>query len=124
MNNTVAHQKLVDDVMSAVGSLPYARCWPQTVGLFRSFIGNRKVKVGLGGMADVSGILLIDREWEHYGSTQYESHGIRLEIECKTGGGKLSPSQKKWRDMIEKFGGIYIQARNVEQVLEELKKYR
>ncbi len=118
MNNTEAHQQLVDDVLFAVGSLPYARCWPQINGLFRPLYREGKVKVGVNGMADVGGIFqVILKDTLH-------SPGVRLEIECKTGGGKLSKDQKNYRDMIVRFGGIYIQARSVEQVLTELNGYR
>ena len=117
MNNTEAHQQLVDDVLFAVGALPHARCWPQINGLFRPLYREGKVKVGVNGMADVGGIFITLGHRD-------EPYGRRLEIECKTGGGKLSKDQEKYKAMIEKFHGIYIQARSVEQVLTELDGYR
>lgn len=121
MNNTKEHQKLVDDVLYAVGSLPYARCWPQINGLFRDLHCDRFIKVGINGMGDIAGILIKTRQL--YGNINCE-FGIHMEIECKTGGGKLSPDQIKRKTMVEKFGGIYIQARNVDNVLTEIEKYR
>lgn len=117
MNNTVEHQKLVDDVLFAVGSLLHCRVWPQVVGNFRTFDGRRAVTIGPVGAADITGIALLRK-----GSTPYPI-GLRIEIECKTGGGTLSKNQKKFRDMVVRFGGIYIQARNVEQVLTDLNRY-
>lgn len=42
-------------------------------------------------------------------------------IECKVGANKLSQDQEKCKYMIEKNGGIFIEARTLKQVLEELK---
>ena len=118
MNNTIAHQKLVDDILYAVGSLPYARCWPQVNGLFRDLHCDRMVKVGVNGCGDIGGIIT------PLGTFRGRIVGIRLEIECKTGGGRLSKDQEAYRAMILKFGGIYIQARNVDNVLTEIEKFR
>jgi hypothetical protein len=40
--------------------------------------------------------------------------GRRIEIEVKTPSGRQSEQQKRFQDMIEKFNGIYILARSVE----------
>jgi hypothetical protein len=117
MNNTIQHQKLVDDLLFEVGRLDYARVWPVVVGTFRTLHGGRIVTIGTPGMADISGILLC------YIGGAGEPIGTRLEIECKTGGGKLSVEQVRFKTMIEKFKGIYIQARSVSQVLTELERY-
>jgi len=109
MNRTIEHQKLVDDLLFAVGSLPNVRVWPRTVGTFLTLHGKRVVSIGPVGGADITGII---RPW-----------GTRLCLEIKTGEGQLNSDQKKFRDMILNFGGIYIEARSVEQVLAELKKY-
>lgn len=122
LNNTREHQKLVDDLLFAVGSLPYARVWPQINGLFRKLYSEEKVKIGVNGMADIGGLLMLEEKM--YDWRKGEPIGLRLEIECKTGGGKLSKEQIRYRDMITRFGGIYIVARSVEQVLTEIKCYR
>lgn len=110
MNTTANHQRLVDDLLFAVGSLPYARVWKQITGTFKTLHGNRIVKIGLPGQADIGGIV-----------RTASGSGVRLEIECKTGGGKLNADQMKYRDMILTFGGVYIQARDIESVLQTVK---
>ena len=59
------------------------------------------MRFGVPGQADISGIL---------------SDGRRLEIECKTSTGRQSAKQRAWQRMIEKYGGVYILARSVEDV--------
>lgn len=118
MNNTRAHQQLVDDILYAVGRLPNIRVWPQVVGTFRDLHSEERIiHVGQKGMADIGGIILVEV------GGRGEQCGLRLEIEAKTGDAVMNEDQKKWKNMIEKFGGIYILARSVEQVLTELKKY-
>lgn len=107
MNNTVEHQKLVDDILYYVGSTPMARVWKQVNGLFRTVHGERVVCVGVEGSADVSGILL---------------DGRRLEIEAKTGKAVQTKEQKTYQAMIEKFGGVYILAHSWEEALTGVKK--
>jgi hypothetical protein len=59
----------------------------------------RIVKFGTPGAADLSGIL---------------EDGRRIEIEVKTATGRQSEQQKRFQAMIEKFNGIYILARSIE----------
>jgi hypothetical protein len=40
--------------------------------------------------------------------------GRRIEIEVKTQSGRQSEQQKRFQEMIEKFNGVYILARSVE----------
>lgn len=107
MDRTKAHQSLVDDILYAVGSLPTVRVWKTVCGVFRDFSSNRTIKVGLPGAADITGIL---------------SNGKRLEIEVKTGSAKQNDKQKLYQAMIEKFGGVYILARDVESTLTRIKE--
>ena len=107
MNNTIAHQKLVDDVLFHIGSTKYCRVWKQVNGVFKTVHGDRTVRVGLPGMADISGIIF--------------RTGKRLEIECKTGSGALTKDQKKWQAMILAYDGIYICARDYENPLQLVK---
>lgn len=110
MDNTKEHQELVDNILFAIGSLPNFRVWPRQVGTGRA-LNNYKhvISYGIPGEADIQGII--------------KPHGKFLAIEVKTGKGKLSVKQKKWKDMILKYGGVHIEARSVDQVLTELKKY-
>lgn len=104
MNNTRGHQKLVDDILFAIGSDRRARVWITVNGTFRTMGANpRLVKVGLPGACDITGI---------------RCDGRRIEIEVKTGSGRLSPAQKNWRDMILASGGIWVEARSVKDAVD------
>ncbi len=109
MDNTRNHQRLVDDILYAVGSLPDVRLWPRHVGGFAA-IGDRLnpkfVRYGIPGESDLQGII--------------KPSGRYLCIEVKTGSGKLSKAQRVWRDMIVGFGGLHIVGKSVDQVIAEL----
>lgn len=97
-----AHEELIDQILLAVGSSPRIRLWKRPVG----FDESRRIKYGIKGEADLQGIIA--------------PHGRALAIECKTGSAVLNSDQKKWRAMFERFGGMYIEARSVDQVLTDL----
>jgi len=105
MNNTKEHQKLVNDILLSVGSNPNIRVWIRVVG----FDFGRKIKYGIKGECDIDGIIA--------------PSGRKLCIEVKTGDGKLSVDQKRYKAMVKKFGALYIEARSLEQVLTVLKPY-
>ncbi len=88
------------------------RLWRQNTGVatYDNLVAgtSRKVRFGLPGQADLSGIL---------------PDGKRLEIEVKRPGGRQSEEQKAFQEMIERFGGLYIlaySALDVEDRLREL----
>ena len=84
---------------------PNVRVWRSNVLVARA--GDRIVRAGLTGQADISGI----------GGPR----GVRLEIEVKAGKDRISPAQENFCAMIRRHGGIYILARDIEQALVELK---
>lgn len=102
---TANHQRLVSELLLEFGSRSYVRCWKRIVGVFRDLHSERIVTVGLPGETDIQGIVL--------------PNARGLFIEVKTGSGKLSDKQKKFRDMVLKFGAIYILARSVEQARQD-----
>ena len=57
------------------------------------------IRFGIVGQADISGI--------------FKPSGRRLEIEVKTGEGRLSDEQQNFRAMIEAYGGIHIELRDL-----------
>jgi hypothetical protein len=122
MDQTKEHQQLVDDLLYAVGSSPYARVWKQINGLFvpystfKRVLANpmqsnfvRPIHVGVNGAADIAGILK-------------NGHGTRLEIEAKTGNAVQSTEQKAYQAMIQEFGGVYILAHSTDEALTEIKR--
>lgn len=95
---------LIRAVLLAIGARPDLRVWRQNVGVARMPSG-RIVRFGIPGAADISGIL---------------HGGRRLEIECKSDTGRLSPLQYRFRRVIQHHSGLYILARSVDDVLREL----
>lgn len=77
------------------------RLWRNNTGVALSPDGNRVVKYGLVGSADLTGVL---------------SDGRRIDIECKTARGRQRDAQRKFQLMIERFRGLYVLARSVEDV--------
>lgn len=67
----------------------------------RVLSGARPIHFGIPGQADITGIL---------------KGGTRLEIEVKGERGKQSREQKNYQNMIEKYGGLYILARDTSDV--------
>lgn len=106
MNNTIDHQKLVDELLFAFGSRPDVRCWKRVVGVFESF--GRTISVGIPGESDLQGIV--------------KPNGRFLAIEVKTGKAVLNKNQEKFRDMVRAFGGIYILARDVDSAIADFER--
>lgn len=91
-------------ILRAYATRPWLRIWRQNTGMaqYSAVDGShRTVRFGLPGQADLSGIL---------------NDGRRLEIEVKTARGRQSEQQQNYQRMIERFGGVYILARSVEDV--------
>lgn len=91
---------LVNDILLEFGARPDLRIWRQNTGAARTSRG-ALVRFGIPGQADISGIL---------------SNGRRIEIECKSPHGRQTQEQRSWQAMIERFGGLYVLARSVDDV--------
>jgi hypothetical protein len=87
-------------ILAAWGSHPRLRLWRANTGVAQ--MGERSVRFGVPGQADISGLMLPD--------------GRRLEVECKTAKGRQSEDQKRWERMITAMGGLYVLARSLEDV--------
>ena len=102
-------------ILREFGTRPDMRLWRANAGVawYRDRYGKfRKVRFGIPGQADTTGIL-----WD----------GRRLEIEVKKPGETQSPEQIKYQRIIERFGGVYILARSVydvQSMLDEFKENR
>ena len=107
---TEADRKLEDEIQAEIllgigkDFSDSIRAWRNNTGSLK--IDNRFVRFGLKGQADISGIM---------------EGGRRLEIEVKTSKGVQSQAQKDYDQMITKFGGIYLLARDYETVKRYLK---
>jgi hypothetical protein len=102
--SSAAHTKLVDDCIVYLNGRTDVRAWRQTCGTFRALDGERIVSVGMTGIADIGGIL--GGTWK----------GRALAVECKTGRAKLSKNQEWFRQMFQRLGGLYVEARSVEDI--------
>lgn len=101
---------LIFEVLRAWGAHPALRIWRQNtgVGWFKNGKPARQtdpgaypVRFGVPGQGDIGGIL---------------AGGRRLEIECKTERGRQSEDQISFQTMIERFGGLYVLARSLDDV--------
>ena len=70
-------------------------------------LGNRAVQFGERGQADLTGLLC---------------DGRRLEVEVKSPGGRQSAAQIAFQREIERFGGVYILAFDVDRALEAVRR--
>lgn len=94
----MTEKTIQNSILRYLATVPGLRAWRQNTGVAR--YGDRVIKFGVPGQADITGIY----------------HGRRLEIECKSPTGRQTPQQAAFQKMIEKHGGIYILARSVEDV--------
>lgn len=91
--------QLQSEILAKYGRDPNIRIWRANTGVAK--FGQRTVRFGLPGSADLSGLI---------------RGGIRLEIECKAKGGVQGPRQKNFQKMIESLGGCYILAAKLDDV--------
>jgi hypothetical protein len=100
---TTPEKLLQNEILRRFGTQTDLRIWRQNTGVAR--MGKRVVRFGVPGQADLTGIL---------------SDGRRLEIEVKSPTGRQTLDQQRYQQMIERFGGLYVLARSVEDVEEML----
>lgn len=96
-------QDLSNAIRLAVGSLPYVRIWRNNVGTMRD---SRGIPVTFGlaiGSADLIGIVA--------------PHGRLLSIEVKRPGGRVTPEQEHWIEIVRAFGGVAGIARSVDDAM-------
>ena len=92
-------RQVQNEILRAFGTKRSMRLWRANTGVVR--IGHRVVRFGVPGQADLTGIL---------------PDGRRLEIEAKSPDGRQTEEQRNFQRMIERFGGVYVLARSVEDV--------
>lgn len=86
-------------ILRRYGSRQDMRLWRANTGA--ATLHGHHVRFGIPGQADLTGML---------------PGGRRLEIEVKSATGRQTVDQVNFQKMIEKFGGLYILARSVEDV--------
>ncbi len=74
----------------------------------------RPIKFGIVGGGDLSGIFPVRRQGQVY--------GLRLEVEVKVKD-KQSQEQRDFEVMVGLAGGIYVVCHNVEECLEQLRRW-
>lgn len=101
----MTEKQLQNEILRTFGPRSDMRLWRANVGVARlggqRRSAGRVVRFGLTGQADLTGIL---------------PNGLRLEVEVKSVGGRQSPEQCRYQAMIQRFGGVYVLARSVEDV--------
>ena len=85
------------------------RVWRRNTGAVTADYGGKRrlVRFGTPGMSDVSGII---GRMTCPVCGRITRRGVRLEIECKKVGGRLSEFQKAFLDTIRKMGGVTLVA--------------
>lgn len=104
---TKSEHQIQNEILAEFGARKDMRIWRQNTGA--ALTKNGMVRFGVPGQADITGLLI--------------PSGRRIEIEVKDAKGRQRESQIKFQAMIEKSGGIYILARSVDDVWEELKDF-
>jgi hypothetical protein len=130
-DRTEAHTKLVNEILLAFGARPGVLLWsnrtgvgiaPATLAAFdkqgrtlRQVITSApRIVYGLVGSADILGVRMLPvRE---VGNDARIPVGQFIAIECKTGKAKLTDEQKAFRRTVMSLGGVYIEARSVDDV--------
>ena len=97
-------KELQNAILRAFGTI--SRFWRANTGVAQ--IGKRFVRFGSPGQADLTGIL---------------PDGRRLEVEVKSATGRQTRDQKSFQRMIEKFNGVYVLARSVEELRNALREH-
>lgn len=96
----MTHTDLVHSCLLALS--PHGLFWSNdTPGLVYDRNGN-PFKAGLTGSSDIIGCLV--------------PSGRFVAVECKTGAGKLSTPQRRFRDAVHRAGGIFLEARSVDDL--------
>lgn len=98
----MTESRLIHDILAAWGAHPRVRLWRQNTGKGYPPGSSRLVTFGVPGQGDISGIVA--------------PSGRRLEIECKSARGRQREDQEMFQRVIERFGGVYVLARSVEDV--------
>ena len=122
--------RLMANIMIAVGSRPDVLTLRVQPGLFRSLYGKRVVRSAPKGTPDLMLFQRreITRHFHYENPTAFHlleknkafSFCQTVFVECKTNRGVLSQEQIDFRAWAVKMGAVYVVARSVDDVLQEL----
>lgn len=101
-----AEKQIQNEILRAFGARSDMRLWRANAGVAKR--GKRVIRFGVVGQADLTGIL---------------PDGRRLEVEVKSDAGRQSRAQRDYQAMIERFGGVYVLARSVDDVWRAIRQF-
>jgi len=103
-------KQIQTEILNNLGSRSDVRLFRNNVGVMVD--SNRPLRFGLcNGSSDLIGIQKIVITPDMVGHTI----GRFVSIECKSAKGRASKEQKRWIDMVNRFGGKAFIARSVEE---------
>ena len=109
----MTHAEFVRNLLIELSKIQNVIVWPNQTGVAKSLTGERVIRYGLNGSADITGIAKCEKS----------GIGIRIEIECKVGKDRIRIHQSQFRAMIQAHGGLYIEARNIQETVDTLNEY-
>lgn len=107
-------------ILRAYGTRPDMRIWRMNTGAAK--FSGRLVQFGVPGQADLTGILPVEVTCPRC-MELIARLGVRLEIEVKSETGRQEEEQRNYQAIIERFGGLYVLARSVEDVRNAIDEY-
>lgn len=111
---------LSDAILLEVGGASGIRLWRQNSGLARGLHSEGRIRLAPAGASDLVGIVSLPVPHLLTSATSRYLVGVHLAIETKSERGRQTKDQQSFQAMIERLDGIYILARSVEDVWEEL----
>lgn len=113
-NHHPAHNRIKERVALAVGGRADAMIWNVLAGQFRTIDGHRFVTGASPGFPDQMGI----RTVRLFGRPFAQA----VAFETKTGKGRLTEAQGKFRRRFEALGGLYVVVRDVADATREIER--
>lgn len=105
--SVMSETEILQNILLTLGARPdLCRIWRNNTGALPDKNG-RMIKFGIPGSPDILGIL---------------TTGQWLGIEVKAEKGRQSEQQKRFQTMIERFNGVYILARSVQEAIDGVTK--
>lgn len=101
------HTKLRNQIIVELCKFPWCRVWAVETGALQVNDSDRWIHYGLPGAFDITGIVFVKRF----------TLGVRIELEVKTGSGRLSENQINYGKMITRLGGFEKEVRSVDDAI-------